>query len=293
VLAVIEPNARVCIGGVDGLQADGSSDALARADEALARSELQMPPTVQVQDLAEGEGIGESEWRSRLMRALAAGHTEIAEFPVVLNDGRIAHFECPLRVQLHHGGPFVRAERWLPMAWRGQLMDQVDLAAARLALAAIARDGRPRSIHVSAAALADSGFVREFERRLSAVPQAAGKLSIEVDESATAHWRRWRDAAERWRPLGVRLGIDNTGRAIEALADARSYGVDYLKVDSRYIRGLASDAALADFARQLVATARAMGVSLYAEGVDDLQDLRLLWTIGFDGATGPAVTASR
>jgi hypothetical protein len=36
-----------------------------------------------------------------------------------------------------------------------------------------------------------------------------------------------------------------------------------------------------------------MGVSLYAEGVDDLQDLRVLWSIGFDGATGPAVTASR
>ena len=122
---------------------------------------------------------------------------------------------------------------------------------------------------------------------------AAGKLSIEVDESATLHWRRWRDAAERWRPLGVRLGIDNTGRALEALADARSYGVDYLKVDSRFIRGLATDTALADFARQLVVTARAMGVSLYAEGVDDLQDLRMLWTIGFDGATGPAVTASR
>jgi EAL domain-containing protein (putative c-di-GMP-specific phosphodiesterase class I)/GGDEF domain-containing protein len=293
VLAVIEPSARVCIGGVEGLQADGSSDALARADEALAKAELQIPSVVQVLDLAEGEGIGESEWRARLMRALAAGHTQIAEYPVVLNDGRVTHLECPLRVQLEEGGPYVRAERWLPMAWRGQLMDQVDLAAARLALGAIARDGRPRSIHVSAAALADSGFVREFERRLAAVPQAAGKLSIEVDESATAHWRRWRDAAERWRPLGVRLGIDNTGRALEALADARSYGVDYLKVDSRFIRGLASDTALADFARQLVATARAMGVSLYAEGVDDLQDLRLLWTIGFDGATGPAVTASR
>lgn len=293
VLAVIEPSARVCIGGVDGLQTDGSSDALARADEALARAELSAPTEVQVLDLAEGEGIGEGEWRGRLVRALSAGRTQIAEYPVVLNDGRVVHLECPLRVQLQDDGPFVRAERWLPMAWRSQLMDQVDLAAARLALSAIARDGRPRSIHVSAAALADASFVREFERGLAEVPQAAGKLSIEVDETATAHWRRWRDATERWRPLGVRLGIDNTGRALETLADARSYGVDYLKVDGRFIRGLATDAALADFARQLVVTARAMGVSLYAEGVDDLLDLRQLWTIGFDGATGPAVTASR
>ena len=149
------------------------------------------------------------------------------------------------------------------------------------------------TIRETAKLMADAGFVHELERRLAAVPQAAGKLSIEVDETATAHWRRWRDAAERWRPLGVRLGIDNTGRALEALADARSYGVDYLKIDGRFIRGLATDNALNDFARQLVVTARAMGVALYAEGVDDLQDLRHLWEIGFEGATGPAVTASR
>lgn len=293
VLSVIEPSVSVCIGGVDGLRADGASDALARADEALARAECEGPPGVQVMDLADGAGIGESEWRERLTRALDNGRTRIAEFPVMLRDGRVVHLECPLRVQLEAEGPYVRAARWLPMASRGQLMDRVDMAAARLALAAIAQDGRPRCVHVSSAALADAGFVHELERRLAAVPQAAGKLSIEVDEMATAHWRRWRDAAERWRPLGVRLGIDNTGRALEALADARSYGVDYLKIDGRFIRGLATDPALNDFARQLVVTARAMGVALYAEGVDDLQDLRHLWQIGFDGATGPAVTASR
>lgn len=292
VLSVIEPTARVCIGGIDGLRTDGSSDALARADEALARAEHANPPGVQVLQPAEGEGIGESEWRERLTRALAAGRAQIAEFPVVHKDGRVVHLECPLRVQLREEGPFVRAARWLPMASRGQLMDQVDLLAARLALAAIAHDGRARCIHVSTAAMADAGFVRELERRLAAVPQAAGKLSIEVDEGGAQHWRRWRDAAERWRPLGVRLGIDNTGRALDALADARSYGVDYLKVDGRFIRGLAQDTAMADFARQLVVTSRAMGVLLYAEGVDDLEDLRHLWQIGFDGATGPAVTAS-
>jgi len=293
VLAVIEPTARVSIGGVDGLQSDGSSDALARADEALARAELQSASPVQVLDLAEGEGIGESEWRVRLARALASDRAQLAGSPVVLSDGRIAHEECTLQVQLREEGPFVHAERWLPMAWRSHLLDQVDLAAVRHALAAIARDGRPRAVHVSAAALADSGFVREFERRLAAAPQAAGKLSIEVDESASALWRRWRDATERWRPLGVRLAIDDTGRALEALADARSYGIDYLKVDGRFIRGLASDTALADFARQLVVTARAMGVVIYADGIDDLQDLRQLWALGFDGAAGPAVTAAR
>lgn len=292
-LQAADPAAQLALGGVDGLDAQGASAALARADEALARAEYQRPPTVEVITAQDGEGVGEATWRDRIASALIQGRTQLAEFPVVLANGRLLHLECPLRVQLREGGPFVRAARWLPMAVRAQLMDQVDLAAAGLALAAIARDGKSRCIHVSAMALGDAAFVRELERRLAAVPQAAGKLSIEVDEGATEHWRSWRDAAERWRPLGVKLGIDNSSKALGVLADARTYGVDYLKVDGRFIRGLAGDEGLADFARQLVTTARAMGVALYAEGVDDSQDLERLWDLGFDGATGAAVTASR
>ena len=288
-LATIDRGADVAVGGVDGLTSGRVSTALARADQALAQAELQAPQGVRVHELADGDAIGETEWRQRIGAALDAGRLRLAEYPVVDAAGAVVHLECPLRVQLQPEGPFDAAARWLPMAARSRLVHRIDLAALELALQAIARDGQARCVHVAAASLADAGFVREVAVRLQRDAGAAARLSIEVGESVAQHWPQWRAAAAQWRPLGARLGIENAGGALHRLLDARKLGLDYLKIDGRFVRGVSADPAMADYARQLVATARGIGVAVYAEGVQDAGDLGRLWELGFDGATGPAV----
>jgi EAL domain-containing protein (putative c-di-GMP-specific phosphodiesterase class I) len=39
----------------------------------------------------------------------------------------------------------------------------------------------------------------------------------------------------------------------------------------------------------MVSMLHGLGLQVYAEGVDDGDDLDTLWTCGLDGATGPAV----
>ena len=46
-------------------------------------------------------------------------------------------------------------------------------------------------------------------------------------------------------------------------------------------------------AEGLLTLLRGMGLGVYAEGVIRADDLQVLWALGFDGATGPAVTAAR
>jgi EAL domain-containing protein (putative c-di-GMP-specific phosphodiesterase class I) len=118
-------------------------------------------------------------------------------------------------------------------------------------------------------------------------------LSIEVGAAVAARGRVWRHAAQCWRPFGVRLGIEDVGGTMHTLADARGWGLDYLKVDGRFVRGLAKDRSLAQYARQIVAMAQGLDIEVYAGGIDDADDLQQLWEIGFDGATGPAVAARR
>jgi EAL domain-containing protein (putative c-di-GMP-specific phosphodiesterase class I)/GGDEF domain-containing protein len=289
-LAAVEPSADVAIGGIDALTTGHMSVALSRADEALARAEFEGPFGVHVQAQPVGEAIGETEWRQRIASALDAGRVRLSEFPVLDADGRLIHMECPLRVQLQEGAAYEAAMRWLPMASRSRIVQKVDLAAADLALRAIAADRRPRCVHVSAASMADVPFVEALTRRLAAAPESAALLSLEVGESTTTPWAMWRAAAEQWRPYGTRLGIENAGGSMRTLLEARKNGLDYLKVDGRFVRGLGHDASLADYARQILTTARGIGVPVYAEGVDDNADLQRLWELGFDGATGPAVT---
>jgi len=291
----VDPAASLAIGGVDGLPTGGVSEALARADEALARAEASGAFGTEVIDLqdaaptAAGAALGETRWRERIGFALAARRARLAEYPVLDPVGQLVHLECPLRLQLDPGGPFDSAARWLPMAARGRLMERVDLAALELALAAVAADQRPRSVHMSAESLSDPGFVHEVARLLADGRAAAPRLAIEFTEAAMARPERLARAAAVWRPFGVRLGLENAGSSLHLLLEARNQGVDYLKIDGRFLRGIASEPRLADYASQLLATARGVGVAVYAKGVDDEADLRRLWTLEFAGATGPAV----
>lgn len=292
-LGATDTGADVAIGGIDRLATGVVSDALAGADLALARAESEGGFAVDVEDAAEEAPPGEGGWRQQISQALAAGRVDLAEFPVVDANGSVLHLECPLRIQLTVGGPFVAAAQWLPMAARGRLTQKVDLTATSLALLAIARDRRARCVHVAAVSLSDPGFAHDIARLLSGAPAAARLLSIEVGEAVAAHDQRWREAARRWRPFGVSLGLENAGGSLHALVDAHGWGLNYLKIDGRFLRGLSQDVDLAEYARQVVATARGIGLAVYAEGIDDALDLERLRQIGFDGATGPAVSVAR
>lgn len=287
--------AELVVGGVDGLRGDTVSRALAAADQALAQAESAGPFCIEIHqaDTAEAEPLGERAWRVRIDEALHESRASLAEFPVVGRDGRCLHLECPLRVQLAVAGPFVEARRWLPMAARGRLMPRVDLAALELALGAIARDGQQRAVHVSALSLVTAGFVGEVQRRLEGAPEASGCLHIEIADGVALERAlpRLREAAAAWRRHGVRLGVEHAGASMRGLSRLAGIGLDHVKVESRFVRGAATEPEVRAFATGLVDLLHGMRLRAVAEGIADAADLPTLWDLGFDAATGPAVRA--
>lgn len=285
------------VGGVDALVAPGPGEALAMADEALAEAESAGPFTVEIRTAPGTDDtlpIGERAWCRRIEEALAEGRVALAEFPVQDAQGGLLYLECPLRVQLEPGGPFQVASRWLAMASRGRLLPMVDLAALDLALLAITRDGRARCVHLSAAALASTGFVGEVQRRLDAHPAAAPQLWLAVAEGPSFErlLPRLREAAAAWRRHGVHLGLEHAGASMQSLPRLGGVGLDHLRVGARFVRGAAAEAPVRDFAGALVRLAHGLGWKIVAEGIDDARDLGALWALGFDGATGRAVGAA-
>jgi EAL domain-containing protein (putative c-di-GMP-specific phosphodiesterase class I)/GGDEF domain-containing protein len=285
--------AELSVGGVDDLQAETAGAALAAADEALARAEMAGPFCIDIHMASPFDEVplGERAWRVRIDEALHEGRVGLAEFPVQGAGGRLLHLECPLRVQLDAHEPFREAKRWIAMASRARLLPRLDLMALELALGAGARDGRPRCVHVSAASLSTAGFVGEVQRRLEAAPAAARLLWLEVAEGVALERAlpRLREAGAAWRRHGVRLGVEHAGASMQALARLDGIGLDHVKIEARYLRGLHAEAEVRAFAQGLLALARGMDLLVIAEGIDDAKDLDALWALGFDGATGPAV----
>jgi EAL domain-containing protein (putative c-di-GMP-specific phosphodiesterase class I) len=247
------------------------------------------PFTVEVRPGSEGEVMGEQEWRRRVTEALQLGRTRLMEFPLIGPDGALLHLECPLRLQLEPNGPFYSSAHWLPMAIRAQLVQQADLMATRMALEAIARDGAARSVYMSAASLADAKFVQAVGATLASHPEAARRFVVEATESAAHPEQAWPAAAALWKPMGVRFGLGGAKESLQTLLEAKGKGLDFLKVDGRFLNGIHQDAKLAEYAGQVVATARSIGVTIYAEGISQPEDLPVLWRLGFNGATGPAI----
>jgi len=281
----------VVVGAADGLIGIAAGAALAEADAALARAEVGNGLAVEGRAGLAADPAGARAWREQISAALAAGRARLGEYPVLTHAGGLVHLECPLRLQIDAEGEFLPAAHWLALARRSRLMPEVDRAALELALQATARDGRPRAVHVAVASLAAPGFADEVARCLRAQPEAARRLSLEWPEPVRpVDARAWAATAALWRSTGVRLGVQHAGAQPQQLPRLQGVGIDYVKVDTRHLRGLGTEASVQAHAQSLLALIHGLGLVALAEGVDDAADLAALWALGFDGATGPAVT---
>lgn len=283
---------RCVIAAADQIGGLSLGSALALVDAAISRAEAGGSGSIEWRSGRESNAqpVADSAMRKAILDALRGGQAQLGEFPVLDAHGNLLHLESPMRLKLS-GDSFEPASSWLGVASRYRLMTQIDLTGLELALAACAADGRSRCIHVAAESLAAAGFVSAVRSRLEAHPSAAARLWIEISEVSFERLPpRLRNAGTVWRRCGARVGIEHAGAALRSLVRVGELDLDYVKVDSGFVQGLAFDASQRERARGLVAFVHEMGARVIAEGVDDAGDLQSLWELGFDGATGKAAT---
>jgi len=282
-------------GAVQARRETPLGELMGQADLALARAEAAGADSV----ANAGEGgakrpawslLGEHRWSELLQAALREERAQLASFPVVDRTLGLIHLECPLRLQLEPQGSFEVAGDWLPLAVRTRMTPAIDALALQLALRAIDSDGQPRGVNLSAASLADSGFAANLRGLLAEHPAAARKVWLEVGESAAAEqFELMRELSRQVRPLGARFGLEHAGERLSRIERLFEAGLDYVKLDASIVRDTGSDPRRAEFVKGLVTMLHSLSVQVFAEGVVDASDARVLWTCGVDGLTGPWV----
>jgi diguanylate cyclase (GGDEF)-like protein len=282
----------VVVGVALAAQGVGLAAAMAAADQALAQAEAAGPFAAVARPCASSvPTLGEGDWQRQLALAIDEQRSSLAEYPVRDAAGVLMHLDCPLRVQLRRDGTFESAANWLALATRSRLTTALDQRAVSLALQHIQRDGVARCINIAAASLLATEFVAAVSVQLQAAPQAAQKLWIDLPEAlAASHPGVIQELTRRWRPLGVHVGLEHAGAALSDNTRLYELGLDYVRIDARFLGGIGNDADVRRHAEGLVALLRGIGLRIYAEGVAQAEDLQVLWRLGFDGATGPAVT---
>jgi len=296
VLPSLGGGAAVCMGAIELRRDMTPGQVMSAADAALARAESRGPFTVELGNEPANSVamLGEGAWRQRIREALVQGRVHLVSFPVVNARRDVIHLECPLRLQLEEQGAFEPAARWLPLAVRSKLTVDIDERALALALAEAASDGMARCVNLSPASLADSGFASRLRALLWDSPRVARLIWLEVAEvAAVEHFDLLQELSRQLRPTGVRLGLEHAGERLGLIPRLFEAGLDYVKLDTAMVTGVGNDEHRATFVRGTVTLLHGLSLQVYAEGVADAADAKVLWECGIDGATGPWISTQQ
>lgn len=270
-----------------------SETILAQVDLALAAVEAKGHNGLCVAELYHDENAPREteEWSRLIHRALDNHWIRLASFPVTTLDGRLLHRECSLRLMFDAQGEWQPAGRFLPVAERLRLTPKLDLSAIVLGLKEL--EVQPQlsglAINLSASSIQSSEFRQQLRELLQYHP-ARSRLWLEVSEAGVlAHLDAFAALCNELRPVSCKIGIEHFGRQFSEIGRLHKIGFDYLKVDASFIHGLAGNVGNQSFLRGLSSIAHGIDLRVIAEGVSTQEELQTLQTIGFDGATGPAV----
>lgn len=267
---------------------------LAQVDMALAAIEADGASGLKVVDLHWDDGAPKSteEWAKVIRRALSEKWVRLVSFPVVSLDGKLVHRECPLRLMFDEQGEWQAAGKFLPVAERLKLTPQLDLAAIALGLDEL--EAKPQLTGLAINLSASSIYLPEFRadlKRLLKRRTGTHRLWLEVAESgALSHFDAFKALCADLRGVGCKLGLEHFGRQFSEVGRLHDLGLDYIKVDGSFVRGLDGNIGNQTFLKGLSTIAHSIGLKVFAEGVTHEADLRALGPVGFDGATGPAVS---
>ena len=286
----------VCLGGAHYAPGVAVAELLALADTALAEAEACGRSACRLAESSTDRQPGNAEaWAEQIQAAVQADWVKLVAFPVVSLDNTPLHDECPLRLRFADQGDWQPAGRFLPIAERLQLTPLLDLAAVRLGLERL--EAQPQvpglAINLSASSLAHATFPASLIQLLAAHPDAARRLWLEISESgALRHLQDFRSLCPTLKAAGCRIGLEHYGHHFSQVGQLHDLGLDYLKVDASFVRGVANNVGNAAFLKGLSSIAHSIGLLVIAEGVANAQDLAALGELGFDGATGPAISVT-
>jgi diguanylate cyclase (GGDEF)-like protein len=160
--------------------------------------------------------------------------------------------------------------------------DLLELEAIQAALELPDRpEGHDLFVNVSARALTSGRFLAGLPNHLNGIIFELSEDPGDVPPSAVA------DAIAELRARGARIALDDIGAGAQEFARLATLCPDVIKVDRTLVDGCADNpGGQAAVLRSLVAYANHLGLTVCAEGVEDIRDLQYLVSLGITHAQG-------
>ncbi|MEP6982559.1 MAG: EAL domain-containing protein [Sphingomicrobium sp.] len=213
---------------------------------------------------------------------------------VSMRDGSLAQVEALVRwddPELGTVGP----ARFVPLAEQHGLIDDLTHWGLRRILRQWL-DWRQEGIdaciafNISALSLQHLDFPDLVERMCRGLNVPTDRIVLELTEGATQPLVKMMDALTRFRIKGIGLAIDDFGTGYSSLMQLRQLPFTEVKIDQAFVADAPQSRDSRLIIQSIAELARGLGLSTTAEGVETIDQLRIVRELGCDYVQGYLVS---
>ncbi|BCH13407.1 diguanylate cyclase [Mesorhizobium sp. L-2-11] len=133
------------------------------------------------------------------------------------------------------------------------------------------------SVNLSAKDFRNRDVVQKVRDALASSGLAAGRLEIEVTETALLDDKSLtRQYIEELKRLGVRIALDDFGTGYSSLSYLHKLPLDKIKIDRSFLMDVTQDSRSLELLKGIVNLSRPLGLSVTVEGVETFEQLKIL-----------------
>ena len=224
-------------------------------------------------------------------RALAEQRLSMVYQPkVAMREGRLTRVEALVRWDDPELGP-VQPSRFVPLAEEHGLIDDLTQWGLRTILRQWL-DWRDEGLetnlafNISALSLQHLDFPDLVERMCRALDVPTDCLVLELTEGATQPLVKLMDTLTRFRIKGIGLAIDDFGTGYSSLMQLRQLPFTEVKIDQAFVADLARSRDSQLIVKTIIDLAHGLGLTATAEGVETVDQLRIVHELGCDLVQG-------
>lgn len=271
----------------------GPDRLLREADQAMYRAKEGGRNRYRVLDETLG---GRDDFLERFTRAFEQGEFEVAYQPVVdMQEGTVLGAEALLRWR-QSDGRLLLPDEFLPVILGHPLALELERWVMREALQQQQRwhaAGLAVGVHVNVTAsdISQPGFVSQLRALLQEVAESSPHaLTLEILESAAvSDGPAVNDVIDGCRELGVSFALDDFGTGYSSLAHIKDLRADCVKIDKRFVQSMYASYDDFSLLAAILAMARAFDRDVVAEGVESIEQGRMLLQLGCRVGQGFAI----
>ncbi|MCB9991870.1 MAG: EAL domain-containing protein [Rhodospirillales bacterium] len=275
---------------------------LTRYRDTLTRAEIlgesnNYPPTEAIERnyTAQTDVVESVKIANEFKAALNNDEIDMHYQPIIdLGKGSVIGFEALMR-WTHKEQGFISPGVFIPIAEKSGLIVEASKWAIKESCAALGRIEKAvgnttpmyMSVNFSSHDFAEEDFVENLLRTINASAVTPEQIKLEITERLLIQQPdNAKETLQACRDAGMGIAIDDFGTGYSSLSYLYYFPIEVLKIDQSFVRAMYKEERSLELVKSIIGLGKNMGLNIVAEGVEHIEEARLLQDMGCDSAQG-------